>query len=122
MDFKPAAEAARRIVHWLQQQADLPQDMILNINVPYGPLGEMRGFRLTRQGLRIYRDELVKRLDPRGRPYYWIGGDSPIGVEEPGTDYGMLSKGYISITPISVSPISSHFFGPRSSSLIHPEK
>jgi len=102
LDYEPAAEAARRIVHWLQQQADLPQDMILNINVPFGPLDEMKGFLLTRQGLRIYRDELVKRLDPRGKPYYWIGGEAPTGVEEPGTDYGVLSEGYISITPIQL--------------------
>jgi 5'-nucleotidase len=101
-DYEPAAEVARRIVRWLQRQADLPQDLILNINVPYGPLDEMNGFRLTRQGLRIYRDELIRRLDPRGRPYFWIGGDLPTGVEEPGTDYGALSAGFVSITPIQL--------------------
>jgi len=65
-------------------------------------LSEMKGFKLTRQGLRIYRDELVRRLDPRGKPYYWIGGDTPTGVEEPGTDYGALLAGYVSITPIQL--------------------
>lgn len=102
VDYRPAAEAAQRIVHWLRQQEDLPKDTILNVNVPYGPMVEMKGFKLTRQGLRIYRDELIKRLDPRGKPYYWIGGDAPTGVEEPGTDYGALSAGYISITPIQL--------------------
>ncbi len=102
MDYQYAAEAARRIVLWLAAQPDLPGDTILNVNVPYGPLSEMKGFKLTRQGLRIYRDELVRRLDPRGHPYYWIGGDVPSGVEEPGTDYGALSAGYVSITPIQL--------------------
>jgi 5'-nucleotidase len=102
MDFQPAAEAALRIVRWLQSQEGLAEDTILNVNVPYGPLSEMKGFRLTRQGMRIYRDELLKRLDPRGKPYYWIGGDAPTGVEEPGTDYGALSAGYVSITPIQL--------------------
>ncbi len=102
MVYEPAAEAALHIVRWLQSQEDLPKDTILNINVPYGPLSEMKGFRLTRQGLRIYRDELLRRLDPRGKPYYWIGGDAPTGVEEPGTDYGALSAGYVSITPIQL--------------------
>jgi 5'-nucleotidase len=100
LDYQPAAEAALRIVQWLRKQTDLPGDTILNVNVPYGPLSEMKGFKVTRQGMRIYHDELVRRLDPRGKPYYWIGGDFPTGVDEPGTDYGALSAGYVSITPI----------------------
>lgn len=102
VDYQSAAEAARRIVRWLWEQPELPTDTVLNVNVPYGPLSEMKGFRLTRQGLRIYRDELVRRLDPRGKPYYWIGGDAPIGVEEPGTDYGALLAGFVSVTPIQL--------------------
>lgn len=99
-DYEPAAEAARRIVAWLAEQSDMPEETILNVNVPYGPLEKMKGFKITRQGLRIYRDELVRRLDPRGRPYFWIGGDVPTGVDEPGTDYGSLSAGFVSITPL----------------------
>jgi len=102
VDYKPAAEAAQRIVRWLWQQEDLPSNIILNVNVPYGTLVEMKGFRLTRQGQRIYRDELIRRLDPRGKPYFWIGGDTPTGVEEPGTDYGALSAGFVSITPLQL--------------------
>jgi 5'-nucleotidase len=102
VDYRGAAEAAQRVVAWLMAQDSIPTDLILNVNVPYGPLAEMKGFRLTRQGLRLYHDELVRRLDPRGRPYFWIGGDAPTGVEEPGTDYGALSAGYVSITPIQL--------------------
>lgn len=102
VDYQGAAEAARLIISWLSEQTDLPTDAILNVNVPYGSLKDMRGFRITRQGLRIYRDELVCRMDPRGQPYYWIGGEAPIGVEEPGTDYGALSAGFVSITPIQL--------------------
>ena len=107
VDYQPAAETARMIVEWLVGQPDLPKDTILNVNVPYGPLAEMKGLKITRQGLRIYRDELVRRLDPRGRPYYWIGGESPTGVDEPGTDYGALSAGFVSITPIQLDLTSS---------------
>lgn len=56
--------------------------------------------RVTRQGLRVYRDELVQRLDPRGRAYYWIGGEEPSGVLEDGTDFAALAEGYISVTPL----------------------
>lgn len=100
VDYQPAAEAALRIVTWLTEQDGLPGDTLLNVNVPYGPLAEMKGFRITRQGMRIYRDELVRRTDPRGRSYFWIGGQAPIGVEEPGTDYGALLAGFVSITPL----------------------
>jgi 5'-nucleotidase len=102
IDYQYAAEAARRIAAWLTAQNDLPDEIILNVNVPYSPLAEMKGFRLTRQGLRVYRDELVRRLDPRGKPYYWIGGEVPTGVDEPGTDFGALSAGYVSITPLQL--------------------
>jgi 5'-nucleotidase len=53
-------------------------------------------------GLRVYRDELVKRDDPQGNPYYWIGGEAPTGVPEEGTDVGALNDGYVSITPIQL--------------------
>jgi 5'-nucleotidase len=102
VDYRGAAGAAQRIVHWLSQQSELPADMILNVNVPYGRLEDMKGFAITRQGLRIYRDELVRRVDPLGRPYYWIGGEAPTGVDEPGTDFGAVSAGYVSITPIQL--------------------
>ena len=102
IDFSGAAEAAQRVVAWLSQQSDLPEEVILSVNVPYGPFTDLKGFSITRQGLRIYRDELVRRVDPVGRPYYWIGGEAPTGVNEPGTDYGALSAGLVSITPLQL--------------------
>jgi 5'-nucleotidase len=107
LNYEGAGEAARRLVAWLGAQSNVPRDLILNVNVPYGPLAEINGFRLTRQGLRIYHDELVRRLDPRGKPYFWIGGEAPTGVDEPGTDYGALANGYISVTPIQLD-LTSH--------------
>lgn len=102
MIYQGAAEAAKRVIQWLSEQSELPKETILSINVPYGPFKEMKGFSVTRQGLRIYRDELVRRTDPSGRPYFWIGGEAPTGVEEPGTDYGALSAGFVSITPLQL--------------------
>jgi 5'-nucleotidase len=70
--------------------------------VPYLPENELAGVRITRQGLRVYRDELVERADPHGRAYYWIGGQSPTGVVEDGTDFGALAAGCLSITPLQL--------------------
>jgi 5'-nucleotidase len=74
----------------------------LNVNVPYLSVEAMKGFIVTRQGLRVYRDVLDRRVDPRGRPYYWIGGEAPTGVNEEGTDVGALANGYVSITPLQL--------------------
>lgn len=77
----------------------LPPGVALNVNVP---AGMVRGVRFTRQGWSIFRDRLVERLDPRGRPYYWIGGDRPTGLTDEGTDFWALENGYVSITPLQL--------------------
>jgi len=101
LDYTAAASTARKVVETLLKHP-FGRDILLNVNVPYLPENELKGFRPTRQGLRIYRDELVRREDPRGKPYYWIGGEAPTGVDESGTDFGDLKAGYVSIAPIQL--------------------
>ena len=76
---------------------------IWNINIPYQPEGNYEGVQFTRQGIRLYHDALEKRIDPRGTPYYWLGGAPPSGVVENGTDYGAIKQGFISVTPLHMS-------------------
>jgi 5'-nucleotidase len=52
--------------------------------------------------MRVYRDRLDQRIDPRARPYFWIGGDAPTGIPESGTDFGALADGAVSITPLQL--------------------
>jgi 5'-nucleotidase len=87
----------------------LPDKTLLNINVPNLSLDQIKGFQVTRLGLRIYQDELICREDPKGRPYYWIGGEPPTGVIEQGTDFGALAEGFVSITPIQMDMTAYHF-------------
>jgi 5'-nucleotidase len=101
LDFSAAAVLARKVVANMIQYG-LPNGILLSVNVPYLPYEQIRGIQATRQGLRIYRDELVERRDPRGRPYFWIGGDAPLGVIEEGTDIGALHEGMVSITPLQL--------------------
>jgi 5'-nucleotidase len=98
-EYGPAARTARNVTAKVVANG-FPSNTILNVNVPYLPYEEIRGVQITRQGLRVYRDELVRREDPNGRPYYWIGGESPTGLPEEGTDIGALQAGYVSITPL----------------------
>lgn len=101
LDYSAAAAVARSVTANVIQHG-LPAGTLLSVNVPYLPLDKIRGYQITRQGLRIYRDALVARADPRGRPYYWIGGEAPGGVPEAGTDFGALHEGYVSITPVQL--------------------
>ncbi len=99
IDFQPAAHAAGIAVRNVLANG-LSSETLLNINVPFLKQEELKGFRVTRQGLRVYHSRLDERVDPRGRPYYWIGGDAPTGVSESGTDVGALAEGFVSVTPL----------------------
>jgi 5'-nucleotidase len=101
LDYSSAAAVARRVAEKTLAEG-LSEGVLLNVNVPYLKLDELKGFMITRQGLRVYRDALDARIDPRGRPYYWIGGDFPTGIVEEGTDYGAIKAGYVSITPLQL--------------------
>jgi 5'-nucleotidase len=99
LDYSTAASVARRVVERVIEDG-LADGVILNINVPYLKEPDLKGYVITRQGLRVYRDALDKRLDPRGRPYYWIGGEEPTAEPGEGTDFWALANGFVSITPL----------------------
>ncbi|GAB4426159.1 MAG: 5'/3'-nucleotidase SurE [Anaerolineales bacterium] len=101
LDYSTAASVARRVAEKVIKNG-LPKGVLLNVNVPYLQEDMLKGYMVTRQGLRVYRDALDERIDPRGRPYYWIGGEAPTGIDEPGTDFGALQAGYVSITPLKL--------------------
>lgn len=102
LDYAPAAAIARQIVAALLSNEELPPDVLLNVNIPYLPQEQIKGIRITRQGMRVYRSRLDSREDPRHKPYYWIGGDAPTGIPEKGTDVGALMEGYVSVTPLQL--------------------
>jgi 5'-nucleotidase len=101
LDYATAAVVGRRVAEKVIANG-LPEGVVLNVNVPYLKESELAGYMVTRQGLRVYRDALDARVDPRGKPYFWIGGEAPTGVFEDGTDFGALEDGYVSITPLQL--------------------
>jgi 5'-nucleotidase len=77
---------------------DLPPNSIWNVNFPEC---EPKGLRMTTQGRRRYFDLMEQRLDPRGKPYFWIGGDGgPEYQAGEGTDVEAVQDGYVSLTPL----------------------
>ena len=79
-----------------------PSDVLLNINYPNLPAGEIKGIAITKLGQRWYEDVIHERVDPRGRKYFWITGKKVLFGREEGTDAHELEKGYISITPLTL--------------------
>jgi len=103
LNFAPAAKAAADVIlGLLADNAENNRQPIWNINLPYREEGQFEGVLYTRQGVRLYRDVLEKRLDPQGKPYYWIGGEAPTGLMDEGTDYWAIKRGYISVTPLQM--------------------
>jgi 5'-nucleotidase len=98
-DFTYAAEFAARLARHILENG-LDSDVLLNVNVPHLPRSEVKGVAVTRLGKRVYNDELIRRTDPFGRDYFWIGGEIPTGELEEGTDLAAIHENYVSITPI----------------------
>jgi 5'-nucleotidase len=94
--FDAAADFAARLAGHLLEQP-LPPGTLINVNVPAGP---PRGVRVVRQGRRLYGEAVIEKLDPRGRPYYWIGATPPKGQLEQGTDLAAVADKFISMTPL----------------------
>ena len=99
--FETAAAVAvtlmQKIIH-----DPLPEDTLLNVNVPDLPLAELRGYQVTRLGQRHKAEPVIKSADPRGRVIYWVG---PPGAEQdagPGTDFDAVKNGYVSVTPLQL--------------------
>ena len=96
MSFDRCAAFGAALAKWVLAGDRNPQ-IILNVNFP---LGDFAGVRVTKLGKRIYSEGVIERLDPRGRKYYWIGGDPPHWHPGEGTDFEALQSGFISITPL----------------------
>jgi len=97
--FEGAAEFTKKLTKYVYENG-LPDDTLLNVNIPNKPLGEIKGIRITKQGKRIYNDTIVEKTDPRNRNYYWIGGNHIRWIIEEGTDYDAVQNDEISITPL----------------------
>lgn len=99
--FDTGAEVARRLVaRLLAQRLDRP--LILNVNVPDLPWGQIRGFRSTRLGSRHPSERIIPARDPHGRAVYWVGPAGPQQDAGPGTDFEAVSEGYVSVTPLQI--------------------
>ncbi len=101
INFETAALHAQTIAKYVLNKS-LPQYTLLNVNVPDLSFKEIKGRMVTRQGKRIYGDPIVEKIDPRGKKYYWIGGDELRYDHIEKSDIAAVREGYVSITPVSL--------------------
>lgn len=99
--YETACRVARGLVEVILERG-LPGSTILNVNVPNLDVKDLKGIAITRLGRRLYREKIHKRLDPRGRIYYWIGAKGYEGEEEEGTDFLAIKSSKVSITPLNI--------------------
>jgi 5'-nucleotidase len=94
--------AARFMVGFIDKISrwPMPKRTMLNVNFPAVDLEDIAGIKVTRLGLRMYRDTYERRLDPRGVVYYWLAGEL---VQEAGSDYEdveAIRNNWVPVTPL----------------------
>jgi len=98
-NFKDAAIYAKKIC--LQVIDNIfPNNTLLNVNIPSITSKDIRGVAITHLGTIRYRNSFDRRIDPRGRVYYWLAGESIENSNDVGSDVWAIKNNYISITPL----------------------
>ncbi len=88
------------VVRTLLKQG-IPPGIVVNVNFPNRPVGEVKGVKVTAQGRR--NQDLLRideRADGRGNPYYWIAFEKRVFETVNGSDLHALDEGFISVTPL----------------------
>ena len=104
-NFASAARVAAQLgaSAWRRSRCKVGEGpVILNVNVPDLPDGQLRGIKVTRLGNRHRSKPIVKAQDPRGRDVYWVGNAGAGQDAGPGTDFHAVAEGYASITPLQI--------------------
>ncbi len=105
-DFSPYAKIAGGLCKQLYEQK-IKTGLVMNINLPYVPVEEIKDIKITRLGSMRYKNCFVERVDPRGKIYFWLSGELEDSDNESDTDVSCIKGGSISITPIK-HDLTSH--------------
>jgi 5'-nucleotidase len=98
-DFSTAAQFASRLVGAIARHP-IDEPVLFNVNIPAVPADAICGVVVTKLGIRRYRDIFEKRIDPRGKIYYWLSGEVVEEDVTSGTDIQAIRDNYITITPL----------------------
>jgi 5'-nucleotidase len=99
-DFATAAQIACDLLTHFKSWSRWTNGICLNVNLPALPRGQVKGVRITRQDTGPLVEHFERRVDPRKHVYYWLAEIHDRQAPALDTDYGALSQGYVSVTPI----------------------
>ena len=106
-DFSAAIHYAKLIVEQILKYG-IPKHSLLNVNIPKLPLSEIKGMRIGRQALAKWEEEYLERIDPFGKPYYWLTGKFVNYDQGHDTDEFALANGYVSVVPVQHDLTAHH--------------
>lgn len=81
-----------------------PPGVLINVNFPDCPVADVAGIAITRQGRRKIGGAMMRGVDPRGDPYFWIGNGREETANAPGTDIEAINRGCVTVTPLGLDP------------------
>jgi 5'-nucleotidase len=99
LDFARGAELARRVIEQILAHEPGP-GTLFNVNIPSLDKGPVRGIRVRPQNVAPYLESFDRRVDPRGRVYFWTTPEFSCPDPHPDTDVTALGEGYITVTPL----------------------
>src|SRR3990167_3238865 len=117
--YETAARFAAKLLHEMSSYAEknkiafgkiFPFGVFLNANIPNLPESEIKGVKVAKMGHRIYSEGIIEKVDPRGQPYYWIGGEYQGFKDIDESDCKIIDEGYISLTPLQVNSTDPNFY------------
>ncbi len=100
-DFTAAAQVAAELAARFKRQP-MRQPVLLNVNVPEGARGDLKGIKVTRLGRRHKAEPVIKSLSPRNETIYWIGPAGEAQDAGEGTDFSAVAEGFVSVTPLQI--------------------
>ncbi len=100
-DFNTSKFVVQKIVDEMLRKK-LPNNCLLNVNIPDVTLEQLKGFKICRQAIAKWEEEFENRIDPRGRPYYWLTGRFVNYDTKEDTDEWALANNYVSIVPVQI--------------------
>ncbi len=109
--FETAAVVTRRLIEHMMANP-VPPETIFNVNVPDVPLEEIAGYEVTRLGYRHKSEPVIKALDPKNQPIYWVGAAGPEQDAGPGTDFYAVARRRVSVSPLKIDLTDHKALGP----------
>lgn len=102
LDFPKAATYARHVIEQILAHHPV-QGSLININIPSLEKGPVRGIRVVPQNISPYVERFDRRVDPRGRTYFWTSSVLECPEPHPDSDVTALDESYITVTPLQFS-------------------